>query len=115
PLVVLSGRAGRHGQRLLAGRTMGVDDVRELLTAQRLLPQERHGNGVERSPVLAQHAACAVVRLVDQAVYRRVDASRRRIAVLPVRPRIVGAVTLPAGLAREAIVATEVFRSQLVG
>src|SRR5437868_4673889 len=79
--VVLGGRAGWHGQRLLAGRTVGVDEVRELLAAQRLLPHERHGNGVERGPVVGQHAARTVVRLFDQAAYRRVDAPRRRITV----------------------------------
>src|SRR5205085_6812109 len=84
---------------------MGVDDIRELLATQRLLPQECSGNGVERGAVVAQYGARALMRLFDQAVYRRVDAPRRRITVLPGLPRMAGAVTRQAGLAREAVLA----------
>src|SRR5437763_3034488 len=96
--VVRGGRAGRYGQRLLAGRAIGVDEVRELLAAQRLLPHQRRGNGVERDPVVAQRGARTLVRLLDQAVYRRVDAPRRPITVLPGLPRTAGAVTRHARL-----------------
>jgi len=61
--VVLDGQAGWHGQRLVAGRAVGVDDVRELLATERLLPQERRRKGVERGAVVAQYGARALMRL----------------------------------------------------
>src|SRR5438128_11204991 len=62
---------------------MGPDEGRELLAVQRLLAQQRGGDGVERGAVAPQHGAGALMRLMGEAVHRRIDALRRLLAVLP--------------------------------
>src|SRR5438067_4847096 len=66
---------------------MGRDEGRELLAVQRLLAQERVGDGVERGAVAPQHGAGALMRLNGEAVPRRIDAPRRFFTVLLGFPR----------------------------
>src|SRR5436190_14659077 len=82
------GQPARHWRRFMDRRMMGRDEGRELLAVQRLLAQERVGDGVERGAVAQQHGAGALMRLVGEAVHRRIDAPRRLLAVLPGFPRV---------------------------
>jgi NhaP-type Na+/H+ or K+/H+ antiporter len=48
----------------------GADDGGELLTIQRLLPQQRRRDGLQRAAVLAQEGAGCLIGIGDEVVYR---------------------------------------------